>query len=100
MLVAMGIIISLGLLMFMDQIKRYPASACEMVMWSPSQTGGFPPGTLVSSHTKTIRTQTSVPTSMINISCLTWFVIVVKYIKLFCFLKKIKRWKQKCYWMN
>ena len=22
---------------------RYPASACEMVMWSPSQTGGFPP---------------------------------------------------------
>ena len=23
---------------------RYPASACEMVMWSPSQTGGFPPG--------------------------------------------------------
>jgi len=28
MLVAMGIIISLGLLMFMDQIKRYPASAC------------------------------------------------------------------------
>jgi len=22
----------------------------EMVMWSPSQTGGFPPGTPVSSH--------------------------------------------------
>ena len=43
---------------------RYPASACEMVMWSPSQTGVFPPGTPVSSHTKTIRTQTSVPTSM------------------------------------
>ena len=48
---------------------RYPASACEMVMWSPSQTGGFPPGTPVSSHTMTIRTQTSVPTSMINIKC-------------------------------
>ena len=38
----------------------------EMVMWSPSQTGGFPPGTPVSSHMKTIRTQTLVPTSMIN----------------------------------
>ena len=50
----------------------------EMVMWSPSQTGGFPPGTPVSSHTKTIGTQTSVPTSMINISCITCFVIVVK----------------------
>jgi len=48
-----------------------------MVMWSPSQTGGFPPGTKVSSHTKTIRTQTSVPTSMIDISCITCFVIVV-----------------------
>jgi len=57
---------------------RYPASAFEMVMWSPSQTGGFPPGTPVSSHTKNIRTQTSVPTSMINISCITGFVIVVK----------------------
>ena len=57
---------------------RYPASACEMVMWSPSQRGGFPPGTPVSSHTKTIRTQTSVPTSMINISYITCFVIVVK----------------------
>ena len=29
---------------------RYPASACAMVMWSPSQTGRFPPGPLVSSH--------------------------------------------------
>ena len=36
-------------------------------MWSPSQAGGFPPGTPVSSHTKTIRTETSVPTSMVNI---------------------------------
>ena len=54
---------------------RYPASGCEMVMRSPSQTGGFPP---VFSHTKTIQTQTSVPTSMINISCITCFVIVVK----------------------
>ena len=53
-------------------------STCEMVMWSQSQTGGFPPGTQVSSHTKTIRTQTSLPTSMINISCITCFVIVVK----------------------
>ena len=57
---------------------RYLASACEMGMWSPRQTGGFHPGTPVSSHTKTIRTQTSVPTSMINISCITCFVIVVK----------------------
>ena len=57
---------------------QYPVSECEMVMWSPSQTGGFPLGTPVSSHTKTIRTQTSVPTSMINISCMTCFVIVVK----------------------
>jgi len=46
--------------------------------WSPSQTDGFPPGTLVSYHMKTIRTQTSVPTSMINISCITCFIIVVK----------------------
>ena len=57
---------------------RYPTSACEMVMWSPSQTGGFSPGTPVSSHMKTIRTQSSVPTSIINISCITCFVIVVK----------------------
>ena len=28
------------------------------------------PGTQFSSHTKTIRTQTSVPTSMVNISCI------------------------------
>ena len=55
---------------------QYPASACEMVMWSLSQTGGFSPSTPVSSHTKTIRTQTSVPTSMINISLITCFVIV------------------------
>ena len=34
-----------------------------------------------SSHTKTIRTQTSVPTSMIYMSCITFFVIVVKLIK-------------------
>jgi len=54
-----------------------------MVMWSPSQTGGFPPGTPVSSHTKTIRTQTSVPTGMLNISCITSFPasqdLVTKY---------------------
>ena len=48
--------------------------ACEIVMWSPSQTGWFPPGTPVSSHTKTIRTHTSVPKSMINLSCRTCFV--------------------------
>ena len=60
---------------------QHPASACEMVMWSPSQTCGFPPSTPVSSHTKTTATQTSVPTSMINISCITCFVIVVKQIK-------------------
>ena len=45
------------------------------VMWSPSQIGGFSP---VSSHTKTTGTQTSVPTRMINKSCITCFVIVVK----------------------
>ena len=60
---------------------QYPASACEMVMWLPSQTGGFPPGTQVFSHTKTTGTQTSVPTRMINISCITCFVIVVNKIK-------------------
>jgi len=31
-------------------VVRYPDSACEMVLWSPSQTGGFP-GSPVSSHT-------------------------------------------------
>ena len=36
-----------------------PGVECEMVMWSPSQTGGFPPGTPVSSHTKTTGTKTS-----------------------------------------
>ena len=58
---------------------QYPSSSREMVIWSPSQAGGFPPGTPVSSHTKT--TRTSVPTGMIDISCLTSFVIVVKLIK-------------------
>ena len=57
---------------------KYPPSACDMVMWSPSQTGGFPSGTPVSSNTKTIRTQTSVPTSVINTSGIACFVIVVK----------------------
>ena len=33
-----------------------PGVACEMVMWSPSQAGGFPPGTPVSFHTNTTRT--------------------------------------------
>ena len=47
----------------------------EMVMWSPSQTGGFSLGTLVSSHTKITRMQTLVPTSMINISCMNLFLI-------------------------
>jgi len=56
---------------------QYTASACEMVMWSPSQTDGFPPGTPVSSHMKTIRPQTSVQMSKINISCIAYFVIVV-----------------------
>ena len=45
-----------------------------MVMWSPSQTVGFPLGTTVTSHTIV----TSVPTSIINISCITCFIIVVK----------------------
>ena len=57
---------------------RYVTSACEIVRWSPSQTGGFPPGTPGSSHTTTIRKQTSVPTNMVNISGITCFVIVVK----------------------
>ena len=48
---------------------RQLASACEMVMCSPSQTGWFPPGTPVSSHTKTFRTQTSLPTSMMFRNC-------------------------------
>ena len=55
-------------------LKQDLTLACEIVMWSPSQTGGFPPDTPVSSHTKTIRTHTSVTTSMINISCRTCFV--------------------------
>ena len=59
-------------------LKQDLTLACEIVMWSPSQTGWFPPGTPVSSHTKTIRTQTSVPKSMISISCRTCFVNKVK----------------------
>ena len=35
---------------------RYPASAYEMLMWSPSRTDSFPLGTQVSCHTKTIQT--------------------------------------------
>ena len=58
----------------------YPVCACEMVLWSSSQTGGFPPGTPVSSNTKTIQTQTSVPTSMINISCCLLFVVLLSLI--------------------
>jgi len=42
---------------------RYPASACEMVIGHQVR-----PGIPASSHTNIIRTQTSVPTSMINIS--------------------------------
>jgi len=49
--------------------------AREMVMWSPSQIGGFPLG-LVSFHMKTTQMQTSVPTSMIITSCTTCLVIV------------------------
>ena len=60
------------------EMKVYYVTYVLKGMWLPSQTGGIPPGTPVSSHTKTIRTQTSVPTSMINISCITCFVIVVK----------------------
>ena len=55
-------------------LKQDLTLACEIAMWSPSQTGWFPPGTPVSSHTKIIRTQTSVPKSMIHISCRTCFV--------------------------
>jgi len=51
--------------------------AAVSVDMGPSQTVGFLPGTAVSSHTKTIRIQTSVTTSMINIGCKTCFVIVV-----------------------
>ena len=60
-------------------------------MWSPTQTGGFPPGTPVSSHTKTTGTQTSVPTSMIDISCLTFLTLLLyKFvIKLFVFVINI-----------
>ena len=57
---------------------KYLASACEMVMWSPSQTGGFHPGTPVSSHKKTTETQTSGKTSTSNLTCITCFIIVVK----------------------
>ena len=60
--------------MFTITFKSFKVILKKMVMWSPSQTGGFPPGT----HMKTIKTQTSVPTSMIYISCITCFVIVVK----------------------
>ena len=42
-----------------------PGVACEMVIWSPSWAGRFPPGTLVSSHMRTTQTQSSVPTYMI-----------------------------------
>ena len=72
-----GAVVTHSLLTAVIQVQ-YPASACEMVMWSPSQTGGFPPGTPVSSYTKTTRTHTSVPTSMIYITCITCFIVVVK----------------------
>ena len=38
---------------------RHLVSACEMVMWSSSRTGGFPAGTSISSHTKSTQTRTS-----------------------------------------
>jgi len=56
----------------------YQASACEMVMLSLSRTRWFPPGTPVCSHTKTIQTQTSVPTRMIYLRGITCIAIVVK----------------------
>ena len=59
--------------------------ACEMGTWSSSPTGGFPPGTPVTSHTKTNRTQPSVPISMINIRCMYLFRNSCKIIKVFFF---------------
>jgi len=67
-------------------IKRSPLTAAtgfdtrrRYVDLSPlSRKGGLSPGTLVFSHPETTRTHTSVPTSMINICCITCFVIVVK----------------------
>ena len=54
-----------------------------MVMWLPSRAGGLPPGTSVASHTRTTRTQTSVPTSMIYISCMDLFLNRCKINKVF-----------------
>ena len=46
-------------------------------MWSPVRTSGIPLITPVISHTKAKLTQTLVPTTMICISCITCFLIVV-----------------------
>ena len=50
-----------------------PGVACEVVKCLLSWTGWFPPSTPVSSHTKTTWTQSSVPRSMISISCMYLF---------------------------
>ena len=49
--------------------------------WSGSHSVGFPWGNPVFSHKNTTRTQTSVPTSLINVSDVICFVIVVKWIQ-------------------
>ena len=47
------VVVTRSYLTAVNQVQ-YPASACEMAMWSPSQTGGFPPGTPVYSHRNAI----------------------------------------------
>ena len=51
-----------------------PCYAGEMVMWSPSQTAGFPQGTRVSPNTWSTQMMLKlVQTRMICISCITCF---------------------------
>ena len=55
----------------------YLTSACEMVMWSPSRTGGFPMCTQVSSNMKITQTQTLVPIFLCFLFSLNFTSIVI-----------------------
>ena len=61
-------------------------------MWSPRRTGGFPPCSPVCYHTETTRTQTSVPTSMINIQVYKFIQITVgHYVHTYTKLRTINK---------
>ena len=52
-----------------DKLRRRVECSCVHQL----EQKGSPPGTPISSHTKSTHTRIAVPTSMSNIRCITWF---------------------------